>query len=342
MKKSIIRITAFLCILTLALLLACKILKFKYSYSIQDIDNFYSLEDDTVDVLFIGTSHAYANINTGTLWDDYGMASCVLAGSEQAVWNTYYYLAEALKTQKPKLVVFEAFGCTLDYDYGSDARVIQNTYGLKWSKNKVDAIIASVPEDKRVDFLLSYARYHSRYAELTAEDFAWDINDAIEDEFMGYQLLGNVAETVFSENINISTTSDINAKAEQYLRMIIGLCQDNEIPMAIIVSPYAGVEIAEQEKYNQVAEIAAEYGIPYENFTDDVKAMGIDFSTDEADYSHFNYLGSPKYSTYLGSWLTNNFDIPNRAGTPGYERWEENSAAIKAYQSQFANQEEQL
>ena len=112
MKKSVVRIICFLLILVLCLGYANSVFKVKYGDGIYDVTKFYELEDNTVDVLFLGSSHAFEDFNTGTLWDEYGMSSFILAGSVQPMWNTYFYLKEALKTQTPKLIVLEGY-CTV-------------------------------------------------------------------------------------------------------------------------------------------------------------------------------------------------------------------------------------
>mgnify|MGYP000718372696 FL=1 len=48
-------------------------------------------------------------MNTQLLWDEYGMAAYLMTGAEQPLWNSYYNLKEALKNQKPKLVVLDMF-----------------------------------------------------------------------------------------------------------------------------------------------------------------------------------------------------------------------------------------
>ena len=39
--------------------------------------------DSVVDALVLGSSHAFEDVNTGTLWGEYGMASYILAGSSR-------------------------------------------------------------------------------------------------------------------------------------------------------------------------------------------------------------------------------------------------------------------
>lgn len=65
------------------------------------IQQFYNQKENTIDVLCIGNSATYVNINPAIMWEN-GIASFNLCESSQMPWNTYYYLEEALKTQKEK------------------------------------------------------------------------------------------------------------------------------------------------------------------------------------------------------------------------------------------------
>lgn len=152
MKKTVIRISCFLILLVTILNITNHTFKVKYGDGIYGCTKFYELEDNTVDVLFLGSSHAFEDFNTGVLWSDYGMAAYILAGSDQPLWNTYYYLKEALKTQKPELIVLEGYLTTYQREYIDDSRIIKNNFGLKWSGDKIDSIKASAPEERWGEF----------------------------------------------------------------------------------------------------------------------------------------------------------------------------------------------
>lgn len=130
MKRSVTRIISFLIIFALVFFCWNSIFKVKDSDGIYDLTKMYDLDDDTVDVLILGSSHAFESFNTGTLWDDHGMASYICGGSVQPMWNTYYYLKEVLKTQSPKLIVLEGFCTIVDSEYADDPQIIKNNYGL--------------------------------------------------------------------------------------------------------------------------------------------------------------------------------------------------------------------
>ena len=67
MKKAIFRIGIFLVILMLLLFRWNSVFKMKDGDGIYDLTKFYELEDNTVDVLILGSSHAFEDFNTGTL-----------------------------------------------------------------------------------------------------------------------------------------------------------------------------------------------------------------------------------------------------------------------------------
>ena len=110
MKKIVFRITGFLLVLIAVLAMVHQVLSFKHRDGLYSMQKFYEQEEGTVDVLVLGPSLAFADINTAVLWDEYGMSAFNLAGSIQPMWNTYYYLKEALKYQRPKVIVLSAPG----------------------------------------------------------------------------------------------------------------------------------------------------------------------------------------------------------------------------------------
>ena len=122
--------------------------------------------------MFYGSSHTYSDINPAVLWEEAGIPSYDLAGSLQPLCNTYYYMKESLKYQRPKVMVVELVRAIEDRDYIEEARTVTNTFGMKFSEEKVENLKASTAEENVADYLLGYPVYHSRYTELSRADFA--------------------------------------------------------------------------------------------------------------------------------------------------------------------------
>lgn len=329
MKRTVIRISCFLILLTMVLMITNHVFKVKYGDGIYGCTKFYELEDNTVDVLFLGSSHAFEGFNTGVLWSDYGMAAYILAGSDQPLWNTYYYLKEALKTQKPELIVLEGYLTTYQREYIDDSRIIKNNFGLKWSGDKIDSIKVSAPKERWGEFLLEYVQYHNRYAELSREDFLPDQGKPLYRDWKGFGCNMNTSKLENRDVSHVTERAPLSQKTETYYRKIIELAQENSIPITVVISPYAEITEEQQKRYHTAEEIAAEYGVDFNNYNLCYQETELDFTKDAADGGHLNYRGSLKFSEAVGKYLKANYVISDRRGDPRYQSWEKNADFIK-------------
>jgi hypothetical protein len=118
MKKKFLKIVSFLLVFALTITAYMTALDFKYLDSVFKFDAFYELPENSVDVLVLGSSHAYQGINTSVLWNEYGYSAFNLCGAAQPIWNTYYYLEEALKTQTPKVIILDIYSMHYSTEYG--------------------------------------------------------------------------------------------------------------------------------------------------------------------------------------------------------------------------------
>lgn len=325
MKKTILRIVSFFIILIIILSYTNKVFSYKNDPGINAFTKFYELEDNTVDVLVLGSSHAYQTVNTGVLWQEYGISSFVLAGSDQPLWNTYYYLKEALNTQTPHLIILDAYKTAKVTDYSEDYFIISNTFGMKWSKNKIEAIKLSAPQERWGQFMFSYIQYHSRYTDLSRADFTKNQGNPLYENWKGFRCNMNTTVYDMPDVSEVTEREALSQKTETYYRKIIELAAENDIPLLIVVSPYAGIDETDQAMLNTAADIASEYNVDFVNYNLLYDEIGIDFSCDVADVHHLNYKGSQKYTQSLGEYIINHYDIPDRRGNDEYESWELNS-----------------
>ena len=331
MKKTLLKTTCFICILLGLIAGCCHVLKFHDSDGIFSMENFYKQEKDTVDVLFLGSSRVFENIDTGVLWDEEGIASYILAGSVQPMWNTYYYLKEAYKTQSPKLVVIDAYYATLWRDYHDSIRIIKNTFGLKWGPDRIRATMVSAPTAEWPRYFLPFIQYHYRYS--MPSEFA---NKAIRKDpyyrdWKGYLCNSAVNETPYFKQQDTTTTDELWPKSEEYFRKTIELAQQHGSHVLVILNPYCDSTEWEQTAYNRCGQIAAEMGADFLNFNACPEVLGLDYAADFADNAHFNFRGAAKYAAFLGRYIREHFGVPDRRGEEGYGSWERNAAFLREY-----------
>lgn len=338
MKKKFLKITAFLLAVALTFAGAVYALDFKYLDSIFKVDAFYEQENNTVDVLVLGSSHAYQGINTAVLWEEYGIAAFNLCGAAQPIWNTYYYLEEALKTQTPKVILLDTYYVHMTDDYADASYGIKNTYGLKWSETKIEAIKASFDtETSGNQYFFSILQYHSRYSDLNKADFyPYQSNKAMYENHKGFYCYFRSEKVTERDLSGVSYYNEMTEKTEYYYRKIFELANSKNIPVIAMAIPF-NAEAYHQGFFNEAKYIAEkEYGAVFYNFLTEYKdELNINYETDFSDAQHLNYRGNTKLSRFIGDILKNEYSVPDRRGNEKYSSWDTDA---EVYYNQLANE----
>lgn len=336
MKKSLIRILGFFAVLAVVLGRVNHVLSFKYSDGIAQHKQFYKLEKNSVDVLILGSSHAFVNFNHGTLYEEYGIASYSLGASNQTTWNTYYDLKEALKTQTPELIIMEGYGTSFDYEYGRGADAIKSLFGMCWSKDKIENL--KVSQDPGWDGPLwpEYSIYHTRYTDLKHGDFLDDYGnqnidyDWYSDSWKGQYLLSESNPREIKDVSGVTDVVELSPKTEEYYRKTLELAQKHQIPILVVITPYSLGEY-EQGKYMRAEQIAKEYGSAFLNSNLYLEDTGLDLSVDFNDNGHLNAIGTRTFSRYIGDYLKEHYTLSDRRGDVKYQSWQENADYTNRY-----------
>lgn len=295
----------------------------KYDYGICSMLNLYFQPRDTVDVLVVGTSLAYAGVNTNVLWEEYGIAAYDLCSAEQPFWVSYYTIREALKTQRPRLIVLDAKPAVYTRDYSKRGRIILSTYGILGPENRFGAILACVekPQDA-LSFLLGLPEVHGRYDQLSPQDFIFPPDNAGRSkDWKGYIEMDETEHHSRPDLVWTDVKRRMNEKEEEYARKIFELARREGIPLLLVGFPnpdYAN----DHTYYNSLWSIAAEYGISGINYNDPALRFGLRYSSDFADWQHLNVKGSVNFSRKLGQDLRDRFSLPDRRGDGAYQTYQ--------------------
>ena len=318
-----LRLVCFAVIAVLTLSYANYVLTPKYDYGICAMMNLYSQPENSVDVLVVGTSLAYAGVNTNVLWQEYGIASYDLCSAEQPFWVSYYQIKEALKTQSPKIILLDAKPAIYTQDYSKRGRTILSTYGIRGLDNRIGAIMACVesPQDAW-DYILGLPQVHSNYSKVTADDFQFPPdNGGRGSSWKGYIESDEIESHQRPSVTWNSVKRNLNDREEKYARMIFELAQEEGIEMWLIGFPnpdYAN----DHMYYNALWAVAEEYGVEGINYNDPDMRYGLRYSSDFADWQHLNVKGSITLSRRLASDLKENVELPDHRGDPYYESYD--------------------
>ena len=109
-----VRSVIFAAILVVLLVEVNRILTPKFYYDNQwpttsGYKGFYRMPENSVDVLFLGSSHAASAFNPQIFFNEYGIKSYNLGCEQQSLLTSYYWLREALRFQSPKAVILDTY-----------------------------------------------------------------------------------------------------------------------------------------------------------------------------------------------------------------------------------------
>lgn len=303
-------------------------------------------QDAPYDVFFVGSSRMMNGVFPMELWEDHGIVSYNWAQAGHPPPAYYWIMRLALDYKQPKLMVIDCYG--MHFDAKTTAvfglmHISMDSFPLSLTKIRAVRDLMDDPSmteeynegERRSAFnlLWTFPVFHSRWAQLTEEDFRPQKNltrGAIaNDDMYGTDFIrdesqfGRVFDTVGVE----------------YLRRAIEECQSRGIEVLMTFIPlFADAEQQAAARY--AGEIAAEYGVDYLNFFDlDVA----NYHTDFADSAgHLNTAGARKITKYISDYIVEHFGIPDHRGEAAYVNWERDHALYTEKKNEELRDQEDL
>lgn len=291
---------------------------------------FYMEPENSLDVLFVGSSSCVRAVSPMKMWDEYGFASYSRATTSQSPAVTYELLKDALTYQQPKVVVLFCEWLWKEYDYVElEGNVRPAVDGMKISWEKLELVNYICTKDSRqsrLSYLFPFFRYHDRWSELEGDDFKVDFKP-VSSYNKGQNIIYRSAETI---NVNSATevaiqtyngSLDFCAESVKYYQKAIDLCKKNNIDVVIVKgSKYMDWAIENSKVLGKFAEENSCLFLDY-NYGDFADDLGIKYPDDYVDQGHLNYYGSLKFSMHLGGVLKETYKLPDRRGNKDYQKW---------------------
>ena len=336
-KKTAVCVVLSVVIILLVLWFLQRLLMPKYMSGVVEgamVSEYYDEKKDH-DVIFIGDCELYENISPMVLWEEYGINSYIRGTAQQLIWQSYYLMEETFTYEKPKVAVFNV----LSLKYNEPQKETYNRMTLdymKWSRSKVGSIKASMTEEESfLDYVFPLLRYHSRWNELTSDDFKyfWHRDPVT---FNGYYMRVDVLPAENVPEGKVLADYSFGKNAWKYLDKMVELCRENDVELVLVKAPSL-VPYWYDEWEEQVEAYAAEHDLKYYNFLEVTDEIGLDYSKDTYDAGlHLNLSGAEKMAHYFGKILTDECGLESRRGEEGLEAdWQEKR---EAYDAEIARQ----
>ena len=254
------------------------------------------------DVIFIGDCEVYANFTPMEMYRERGITAYVRGTSQQLIWQSYYILEETFRYEIPEVVVYNVNA--MRYSEPVNEAFNRLTIDqMKWSSQKVGIIQASMTDKEDFwSYVFPILRYHSRFDELTGEDFTYLLKSR--DNTWNGHLVNKVVNPVGTLPAKrMLPDYQFGDICYEYLDKMRLLCEENGVDLILIKAPSL-YPYWYDEYESQIQDYADRHGLAYYNFLNDAEAIGIDYQTDTYDGGlHLNLPGAVKMSRWFADIL---------------------------------------
>lgn len=280
---------------------------------------YYDYPKGSFDVIIAGPSVMKNAVQPVQLWQDYGIRAYNLSCGNQSLSCSYYILKDAIDRDHPSLVVLDVTYAEEIYvtrsknfvHYLTDAMPLTDTYRYQMIQEVVQ------PQD-RIEFYFPFYSFHSRWKEITASDFQngnyqkYTLGSVTYARTVGY-------DAVPFQRYDVDTSlSDVS---REYLEKIIALCKETDTELLFTCCPVSSANgDCDERSFNSrrsvmkdVSALAAKNNVPFLNFLENPDAVQTDAYKDFWDGIHLNMFGSAKVTSFLGTYISNNYSLPEHA-----------------------------
>ena len=346
MKKKLLSALIFLLVFCLIFSNVQELLKPKWgegtggARETLNANGFYDEPENSIDVMFFGSSYCFFAVSPLKMWQDYGFTSYVRGSANQSMFLTYYTLKESFDYQSPKAVVIEIGQVVNEFDPIADEWIARRGLDyLRLSKVKAEAIMDLELEGSQQSYMSYFfplLRYHSRWKELSFTDFdyyEWEPHNAYKGQYTGV----SVYQYQWPEDF-MAPTEEVFALPETsavYLEKIADLCADKNVELVLIKSPMDGWTYA---KHNSIQQLAQKYGVPFidYNLPENIEAINLNPASDfHYNQWHLRVTGADKLSVHLGKFLAETYHLPDHRDDAAYSAWYEDLAQYVELKSTY-------
>lgn len=317
--KVIIILIIFICIFAFLNML----FKPKYATSLVEGSMICQYYDEPKDheIIFIGDCEVYANFSPMAMYEESGIKAYVRGSSQQLIWQSYYVLEETLKYEIPKIVVLNINSMR----YGKDSDKVNEAYNrlmidnMKWSDTKIMLIKESMTKDETfMSYVFPILRYHSRFDELTNEDFEYLFKNK-KNTYNGFLINKGVKPVANLPTKRRLASYEFPKENYEWLDRITDLCKKNDIKLVLIKAP--SVYPYWYDEYDEnIEKYAKNNNLDYYNFLDVTDEIGIDYNEDTYDGGlHLNLSGATKLSKYFAKILEERYNLTDYSKDLVYE-----------------------
>ncbi len=276
-------------------------------------NDFYVLPKNSLDVVFLGSSHSYCTFDPEIFDAELGTSSFQMGMPLQHMDTTYYSFLEILNYQHPKCVVLEVYWDMLDDDF----ELTQAGYLFQVMKNeelKRQYIADVFPLSEKIKYSLGALRYQTDYfafksSELkTKIELKFDVETPAKQKQVGqeyyrskgcnfcdYQMLPDEFDKTNQYKGLDGKKWKMSEVQKKYLLKLTNRCKKEGIDIIWVTAPVANVSMDFIKNYDliygQVEKLAIENNVTYIDYNRVNKQKKLLTNDNFRDDAHLNNSG---------------------------------------------------
>lgn len=299
-------------------------------------NSFY--KQNSIDNIFIGSSHVYCDVNPFILDEINGMDNFNLSAGSLTLSASYYLLRETNRVYDLKNAYVELYYVPNTGPNSADSEAtIKNNWRtipyLKPSLNKYEYVFSTVDSSRYVETLIPFVRYRSRLFDggyiNTVRDNKnteeWKNykyvaeSDAGVIEYMqkGFCRLDHTIESanayLYCTQVNLETEGLLTEDNCEYIQKIIDYCKSENINIKFFINPIYETQVLSSRDYDayyqQVLDIVNSNNVELYDFNL-CKAEYLDIMHQQyfQDNGHLNETGAEMFTPFLWSVLASTYE----------------------------------
>lgn len=266
-------------------------------------EEYHNLENNTVDMFFIGSSHCYRSFVPSIIDEKLKLNSFNLGSSSQSIFSSYFILLEALKTQTPKAVVFEVFRGTFTIE--NDFIDLMYNYDYFKSDSVKLEVRKSISIKENIEILFPAFRFNHNLSLFLNEP---GVNaDLLKNSIYSHK--GYVETDLPADYFSPSVKKEIQVQEKQlqpkqieYFEKIVKLLKSSNIDLVLVTQPIHPYyyKLSKDENKNAFLDgLSQKHNLTYI----DLNGIG-DFKFQHYyDSHHLNKTGAEKFSQLVSDSL---------------------------------------
>ena len=298
-------------------------------YNKKRFEDFYKLPKNSLDIVFLGSSHSYCTFDPEIFDKKLNINSFQMGMPLQHPDSTYYTLKEVLNYQKPKLVVMEVYWDLLQNNF--ELNQVKTLFQvLNNEKLKKEYINKDFPLLEKIKYNVNILKYQPDYFAYKGNEYnkkiknKFHLKEKVKEKQEGiekYKSKGYVYsdfkmlpdeynKTNQFKNLD-GKTFNFSEKQKEFLLKIIELCKKNNIELIFVTAPIANISMDYIKNYeliyNKILDFSNENNIFYIDYNMINKNEKILINNNFRDDAHLNHSGAEIVSNHFLNILNDKF-----------------------------------